>query len=261
MTSAQLTSADDDNMTTCDITISVVSHLQLELALGFIAQIRLYCELDPAILLTVNVPEVEADVPDGVTIIHNRLPKGFGANHNAAFARCATPYFCVANPDVTLHSDPFPRLVMALSDPDSAIAAPLVRAPNGDIEDSARRFPTATGLLRRIAGDRQPDYVIGDRLLHPDWVAGMFMLFRSDAFRSVGGFDERYHLYYEDVDICARIRRRGWNVVLDPSAEVVHAARRASHHNVRHAIWHAHSMARYLISSVSHMPRNDRLVS
>jgi GT2 family glycosyltransferase len=60
-----------------------------------------------------------------------------------------------------------------------------------------------------------------------DWVAGMFLLIRTEAFRALGGFDEGFHLYYEDVDFCARAWKAGWKVQVHPEVSVIHDAQRA----------------------------------
>ena len=91
-----------------------------------------------------------------------------------------------------------------------AAAGPLVQDPGGKAEDSARRFPTAAGLLRKLVTTPSgPDYPLDAGPIEVDWVAGMFMVFSADAFRAVSGFDERFFLYYEDVDICRAPARHG----------------------------------------------------
>jgi GT2 family glycosyltransferase len=82
-----------------------------------------------------------------------------------------------------------------------------------------------------------------------EWVAGMFIGFRRDAYARVGGFDERYFLYYEDVDICRRLRSHGYKVVYDTTVSVIHEARRASRRDPRLMGIHAASALRYLLSS------------
>ena len=91
-----------------------------------------------------------------------------------------------------------------------------------------------------------PDYPVDQGPIEVDWVAGMFMLFRSEDFREVGGFDERFFLYYEDVDICRRLLSRGQRCVFQPDASVIHHARRASRRDLRLMGIHASSAARYL---------------
>jgi len=80
-------------------------------------------------------------------------------------------------------------------------------------------------------------------------VAGMFMLIPTKIFQRIGGFDERYFLYYEDVDLCARLRVSGHVVRFCPNARVVHEARRQSHRSLRYLRWHITSMLRFFFSS------------
>ena len=79
-----------------------------------------------------------------------------------------------------------------------------------------------------------------------DWVAGMFILFDSRAFRDVGGFDEGYFLYIEDADICRRLGAMRRSVVYVPEAEIIHEARRASRRNAGLARHHIASALRFL---------------
>lgn len=235
-----------------EITLSVVSHGQTGLVNQLLQDLRPLARGRLRAVVTINIPEATAlagaDAPLPVEVIVNRHAKGFGANHNAAFERCRTPYFCVANPDIRLAADPFPALVEQLANPAAGVAGPLVRSALGGVEDSARRFPTAASLLKKLFVDRRkPDYPTDRGALEVDWVAGMFMLFNADAYRRVGGFDEAFFLYYEDVDICRRLARAGKRVIYDPRAEVVHAARRASRRDLRHARYHAASLLRFLL--------------
>jgi hypothetical protein len=235
-----------------EITLSVVSHGQAELVNQLLGDLRPLARGRLRVVVTLNIPDTtalaDANAALPVEVVVNQRAKGFGANHNAAFERCDTPYFCVANPDIRLAADPFPPLLEQLESPGAGVAGPLVRNKLGEIEDSARRFPTAGSLLRKLLWDRkQPDYPTDRGALEVEWVAGMFMLFSADAYRRVGGFDEAFFLYYEDVDICRRLIRAGKQVIYDPRTEVVHDARRASRRNLRHARYHAASMMRYLL--------------
>ena len=190
-----------------------------------------------------------SQVSHEVEIIRNTRAKGFGANHNAAFALCRTELFCVANPDIRLPSDPFGPLSATLSARRAGAVAPLVLSVRGSVEDSARRYPTLASLLRKaVTKGAKPDYATDQGAIEVDWVAGMFILFATQAYRAVGGFDERYFLYYEDVDICRRLRSRGHKVLYEPAVSVIHEARRASRRNPRLMRIHAASALRYLLS-------------
>ena len=209
------------------------------------------------IILTLNVPESVA-LPDDarVTFIGNAQPKGFGANHNAAFACCTQTFFCPLNPDIEFDRNPFPALSAALGDKRVALVAPLVRSPDGNIEDSMRHFPTPGSLLMKALGGSDGRYIVreGEAEFSPEWVAGMFMLFRSRDFHDLGGFDERFFLYYEDVDICVRVWRKGMRILACPKAGVIHDARRDSRRSLRHLRWHLGSMARFLWKHRGRLP-------
>jgi N-acetylglucosaminyl-diphospho-decaprenol L-rhamnosyltransferase len=207
------------------------------------------------IILTQNVPEPGWNGPPAdalpLQVVRNHAPRGFGANHNAAFHRSRGDHFCVLNPDVRLSRDPFPALLDALETPEVGLTAPLIVSPGGSVEDSARRFHTPLALLRKaVSRGVRLDYPDAESAFSPDWVAGMFMLFRREAFERVGGFDERYFLYYEDVDICARLRLAGYDVRLVPSVQAVHDARRRSHRELRYLTAHVRSAVRYFTSEV-----------
>jgi GT2 family glycosyltransferase len=236
-----------------EVTVSIVSHGHGPLVLSLLADLAGTCPAGLRVLLTLNIPEsldVVADrYPFPVAVIHNPAPKGFGANHNAAFAQAHTPFFCILNPDIRITRNPFPPLLAELKRPGIGVAAPKIVNPGGGTEDSARRFPTPAFLIRKLFGLTPTlDYDIAGEPLSPDWVAGMFMVFRRDAFAEVSGFDERYFLYYEDVDLCHRLRRHGYDVRLVPCAEAIHDARRESRRSLPHLRWHVASLARFLLT-------------
>ena len=234
------------------MTLSIVSHRQGPLVTSLLVDIaRLRPTRIAAIVVTRNVPEAEIEVPDALrsitTMIDNGDPHGFGANHNAAFVRCATPLFAVINPDIRLEADPFERLADRFDDPGTArgrvaLVAPRIVAPDGRDEDAARELITPWRLLVRRLGVRRP----ADRF---DWLAGMFLVVRSDAFHRVGGFDPRYFMYCEDFDLCARLRLDNWTIERVDDVRAIHAARRDSHRSWRHLAWHVTSLCRMWTSS------------
>jgi N-acetylglucosaminyl-diphospho-decaprenol L-rhamnosyltransferase len=231
------------------VSISIVSHRHGALLPGLFKDIE-RCK-DVEVLLTINVPEslafTESEFRFPLRILRSAVPRGFGANHNAAFRQARGSHFCVLNPDIRLDANPFPVLIDALARDQAGVVAPKIVNSQGQVENNARRFPSLSVVLRKaLTGVQAHDYDIAGEPLHADWVAGMFMLFRSEVFREIGGFDERYFLYYEDVDLCLRLRRRGQAAMLEPRAVARHDARRASHRDARHFLWHARSLARFL---------------
>lgn len=240
-------------MTDQRITVSVVSHAQNALVNRLLEDLGARCAPGLKVIVTENVPDGEplrlSQVSHEFEIIRNTRAKGFGANHNAAFARCRTGLFCVANPDIRLPADPFGPLSATLGARRAGVIGPLVLSAQGSVEDSARRFPTLASLVRKaFTKGAKADYAIDQGAIEVDWVGGMFMLFAAEAYRAVGGFDERYFLYYEDVDLCRRLRSRGHKVIYEPAVSVIHEARRASRRNPRLMRIHAASALRYLLS-------------
>jgi GT2 family glycosyltransferase len=234
-----------------EITLSVVSHGQNTLVNNLLVDIQRLGLSRIALILTENIADATPLAVQGLACpverIANTSPKGFGANHNYAFTRCRTPFFCVVNPDIRLKEDPFPRLRESVSTKAIAVAGPKVVNSAGAVEDSARRYPTLASLvLKLFARKPRRGYPTDHGPIEVDWVAGMFMLFASEAFRKISGFDERYFLYYEDVDLCFRLRAGGHGVVYDPRSEVIHDAQRASRRNPRLALHHVSSAARFL---------------
>lgn len=241
------------------IHVSVVSHAQSELVWALLQDLAAHCTASvAAVTLTVNRPETLGFdpqlLPFPLHLIANPAPRGFSANHNAAFRRGLRDYpcryFCVINPDIRLAANPFDELVSDLAgDSGVGVVAPLVRSPQGEVEDSARHLPTPLSIVGKALGrGRGPDYAAGALPMTVDWVAGMMMLMRMELFQRVGGFDERHFLYYEDVSLCCRLRLMGYRAMLDPRVSVTHDARRASHRDLRHFRWHLASMARFFAS-------------
>ncbi len=239
-----------------EVSVSVVSHLQIALIGDLLRDLETYCPgANIEVILTLNLEEELSFSADKfswpVKIIRNAKPIGFGSNHNRAFKSAAGKYFCVLNPDIRLVANPFPGLLDCFRHTEVGLVAPMVVDGEGAIEDSSRRFPTPLGIAQRtIYREAVPDYLVRDEVVHPDWVGGMFMIYPSSIFKALGGFDERYFMYYEDVDICARMWLLGYQVVLCPSVRVIHHAQRASHRSFRYLRWHLRSMSRFFLSPV-----------
>ncbi len=228
------------------VTLSVISHEQHSLVDALLADLSGISAPELArVILTQNLPETppttKGSNSPSLEVIRNRVPLGFGKNHNAAFSKCDTEYFAVVNPDIALMANPFPAMINAMR-AGAGVAAPAVLEPDGRVADTARGLITPFELIRR----RTPTYTPPET---PRWFAGMFLLFRSDAFASVGGFDEGFFMYCEDFDICARLRLAGWPISFVRQVQVVHAAQQLSHRSLRHFRWHLSSLARMWAST------------
>lgn len=238
------------------LAISIVSHGQGALIRNLLQDLQPLVRAGAQVLLTLNLPEDEssfAGLEEGVLVIRNPSPLGFGANHNQACSHTTRRWFAVLNPDIRCDPAVFGVLTAALAATGAGLVAPRVTAPDGRTEDSARRYPSvpriASRVVRRLRGERlPPDYALegSGEPVAVDWAAGMFLLFESARFRAVGGFDTRYFMYLEDADICRRLGTAGRRTLVIPAVSVVHDARRATGRSLRHLRWHLASMARFL---------------
>ena len=242
------------------ITISTVSHGHGNLVCALVRQLLLFPEIEK-IIVTLNIPEaITLPQDDRIQLIQNFSPKGFGANHNQAIFYCDSRFFCVLNPDISFGENPFPQLMQAVSDDGIGVVVPIVINPNGVIEDSIRKFPSPLSILRRAIFGYGDTYIYakGGANFYSEWAAGMCMLFPSAAYKKVGGFDESYYLYVEDVDICVRLWKASYKVLVCSSAIVSHDARRASRKNWQHLYWHATGLLRYFFKHSVRLPKIDR---
>lgn len=235
------------------VTFSIVSHGQGALVDALLTDLHTLQPIPGGheILLTFNIPEDESflarhrELP--LHTMRNAEVRGFGANHNAAFARALGRIFVVLNPDLRAPQLDMGPVLAALREQRAGACGPRVLSAQGTLEDSARRFPSWGRLARRVLlRQRAPDYVPDGTVQTVDWVAGMFVAFNAQAFCQVGGYDERYFMYMEDVDICRRLRHQGWPTVWQTKCSVVHDARRASHRSLQHLRWHLSSALRFL---------------
>lgn len=231
------------------ITVSIVSHNHGEMVAQLVSQLIQFSEI-ARIIITQNTAEKVIYPSDHrIHLQQNKSPKGYGANHNYALKNVNTPFICILNPDIRLEANPFPILLRSFNDKKLAIVAPKIINLGGLTEDSARRFPTLLSLTRKALGSDNGTYPEESAIINPDWLAGMFFLICSNVFAKLGGFDESFFLYYEDVDLCWRLRRAGFQIMQDRSVSVIHDARRESRRSLRFAMWHLASMARYLLST------------
>jgi N-acetylglucosaminyl-diphospho-decaprenol L-rhamnosyltransferase len=237
------------------IRISIVSHDQDELVNQLIFSISTHCDIENLYITVVRNTASKSrlclkGIPVDVTILQNESVKGFGANHNKAFTTCTEKYFCVLNPDILVNSNIFNKLKKNFQNSHIGVVAPLLADSKGNIQDNARDFPTPWHIVKKVLAWKHKYSCSGaneNKTILPDWIAGMFMLFPAHIFQELGGFDEHYFLYYEDVDICMRLKKKGYSAKLDCRFQAIHDARRASHRSLRYLKWHIKSMFRFFV--------------
>lgn len=225
-----------------NLVVSVVSHGHGAAVAALLSDLARHCAGSVGrVVLTLNVPHEPDPVPPGIVwpfvleLRRNVRALGFGTNHNRALAGADESFVCVLNPDIELFDDPFTALVAFAAQPGVGCAYPQQMDDGGEVQDCERELPSPVALWRRR--------VLGRRETRVDWVNAACLVLPRSVWQSLGGFDESYFMYCEDVDLCLRLRKAGWSMVRAP-ARVVHVGQRASHRRLKHLWWHVGSLMR-----------------
>jgi N-acetylglucosaminyl-diphospho-decaprenol L-rhamnosyltransferase len=215
-----------------DVTVSIVNHNNRDAVLAGLAALH----DDPGRRARVELLVVDNVSHDGsaaafraafadVEVIQRTERAGFGANHNVALRRARGRHVLLLNDDTVVAPGAIDALAAQLdAHPDVAIASPTVLTPDGHAEPTLWRRPTPWG---DVVGALAPGHAHGLDLHGPDpqpigWATGCALLVRRDAVLAVGGFDERYFMYSEEIDLATRLAAAGLAVHWVPAARVVH---------------------------------------
>jgi GT2 family glycosyltransferase len=180
-----------------------------------------------------------------VRLIGNSTNAGFARGVNQGLAATKAPYVLIMNPDCRLMAGAIGTLRAALdAHAQCAVAGPRILNPDGSVQGSARGDPDMltglfgrTGMLRRVVPflPIARRNVVAEEAIRSgqesavvDWLSGACMLARRDALAAVNGFDERFFLYWEDADLCRRLRARRYHVRYVPGATAIHRVGQSS---------------------------------
>lgn len=164
---------------------------------------------------------------------------GFPRGNNIGLNEARGEYLLLLNPDTVVLDDALEKMVNFLrTNPDAGAVGPQLLNPDGSVQSSRRRFPTvatgflestwleglAPGVLRRYYALDLPDDATAD----VDWLTGACIMAPRVVYEKVGGLDEGYYMYSEELDWCRRIKQAGWRVVYYPAARVIHHVGKSS---------------------------------
>jgi N-acetylglucosaminyl-diphospho-decaprenol L-rhamnosyltransferase len=161
---------------------------------------------------------------------------GFGAANNQGLLACTAPYVLLLNPDTRLDGAGMASLVAFMDrHPAVGLVGPRLVGADQRLQTSTRHFPSIAReaveclflhRVSRVFGDKYGEEIAGreayDKKRRVDWVSGAAMLARVEALRAVGGFDEGFFLYAEEIDLCKRLGSAGWDVWYHPGLTVMH---------------------------------------
>jgi len=180
---------------------------------------------------------------------------GFGAAHNLVINEIqgSSKYHLILNPDVIFESEVLLKLKKELDNhKEIAMVSPKVIYPDGKLQYTCRKYPTFLELIYRRFGvfkkftqkqEYRDEHLI--KSFYPDFFQGCFLLFNTADFVAINGFDERYFLYMEDVDICKKIDKQGKRKMYFPGTEIVHNHRRGSSQKIILLFHHISSAIKY----------------
>ncbi len=170
-----------------------------------------------------------------VRLMANKKNIGFSRANNLGASHARRRYLIFLNPDTLASIDAVERLIAWMeAHPQVAAAGPMLRNADGSIQPSRRQFPSTLVLLLYALKLHRvfPSLPVIQRYLRRNFAAnrdqsveqvmGACMIIRRDAFEKVGGFDERFHIWFEEVDLCKRLRSAGGEVWFTPSSSITH---------------------------------------
>lgn len=181
-----------------------------------------------------SVEMVRAEYPQ-VQVIANARNRGFSAANNQGLEVSQGRYLLLLNPDTEVVDDALPVMVEYMDlHPQVGAVGPELRFPDGTLQPSRRRFPSlATALVEStVVQECWPDNRIvrryymsdtpADAVQPVDWVVGACLMVRRGAYEQVGGLDDGYFMYSEEMDWCRRIKGAGWEIFYLPTATILH---------------------------------------
>jgi hypothetical protein len=213
------------------------------------------------LVVVANLPGPRPSLPPGTRLVENERPVGFAANANRGVAETRAPFVVIANPDAVAEPGAVALLHAFVAErPRCGVAGPELRYPDGRWQPSRRRFPTVSGTLVRRTPlrylfrpfERQgAHYLLDERPAEPvlaDWMLGAFLLYRREMLEELGGFDEKFRLYGEDIDLCYRAAKAGWERWYVPEAVVQHRYPAVIDRRLltRRTLWHWRGILRFV---------------
>ena len=231
------------------VNISIISHNDSHVVKNILEELCNFNFFDK-ILLTINIKENIDELKNfknlPIEFIINKKPKGFGENHNYAHDLSNCDYFIIINPDVKLQYLNFEVLISYFNSKKADLLTPTAVDEYNIIQDNARVYPSIfTPFLRRLGFFKSNSYDNYNDFVQVDWISGMFMMIKSDTFKNINGFDEKFYMYYEDIDLCRRIRVNGGKILRINTEKIYHVGQHQSHKSLKYLVIHLKSMVYY----------------
>ncbi len=241
-----------------DITITIVSYHNDEDVKAAVASIEAFTPstITKQIYIVDNakgsLKELEKQYSD-VTYVSTGKNLGFGGGHNYVLDSLDSKFHAIVNPDILLKMDAFSQLLSFMQEESIGMCVPRLLDESGELLRVYRRELTVWDMFLRMflkgcCKKRQAYHTMQDaddtKPFDVPFAQGSFLVIRTELFKKLGGFDERYFLYMEDADLCKRVNEVS-RLVYCPYAEVIHKWEKGSHKSRKLFQLHLQSMFRY----------------
>lgn len=246
------------------IDLVIVNYNSSELLHDCLASVKCSCNgSKPNIVVSDNNSEEPIDyirkTYTDITIVRNKVNLGYSKAINNILSSTTSPYIVLLNPDTIIVSDYFFESITDFmnANPNVGILGPGILDPDGSMQGSARSFPrfhslffgrrsfltkifpnsrlACANILTNMAGESSP--------IDADWISGACMVIRREALEKVGMMDDRFFMYWEDVDWCKRMWDMGWKVMYWPAVKIMHHVGGSSDTRVIRSIFEFHKSA------------------
>jgi GT2 family glycosyltransferase len=225
-----------------DLSILIVNYNVKEFLLNLLGSIQIAAKNISIEIIVVDNASDDGSVeilrqrfPD-ITLIANNKNVGFGAANNQAMRIAKGKYFLLINPDTIVREDTFIKMIEFFEKvPEAGIAGCKVLNPDGSLQLSCRRsfpgpwtsFTKVTGLSTlfpksRILARYNLTYLDENQTYEVDAVSGAFLMMRKEVYKNIGGFDEQFFMYGEDLDLCYRVQKSNYKVFYLHTTEIIH---------------------------------------
>jgi GT2 family glycosyltransferase len=176
-------------------------------------------DADPIGYFFSSLPQAESE-PKIIEINEN---VGFGRAHNRGVKEARGKYILFLNPDTKILDRSLEKMLNVFEvDEKIGIAGPILVDGEGQFQKECWGFEkTPLSIIRSKLSSRATRANEED-IFEADWVSGGAMMIRKNIFSDLGGFDEKYFMYFEDVDLCLQARKKGWKIAVNPGARVHH---------------------------------------
>lgn len=212
-----------------------------------------------------NLCEYVKNEYSNVILLPQRVKRGFSANNNIGIRKASGRYIMLLNPDtLIIEKDTVDKLIEYMDENcEVGCVGPMLVNGDDTLQLSVRKFPTISSTIYRRTPLRKlfKNNKANDRFLMAnedhsitkavDWMLGAALVLRRDVIEQLGGLDERYFLYCEDIDLCYNVKRLGYKVVYFPGVLIKHYLQESSFKKFidKKTLWHYKSMFKYILKN------------